>query len=184
VHLPRILDVHNLSIGTDSLRVHDYRNQNYIVKAIEKKFEADDYGGTLVDEELEAKKLLKKNHLVRNLVPIVPGRPAEERRRNIFESREVGIGQAQEEDDEEERERQKKAQWAKAISQRKAKFVEERQKMYAEQQEKLYESTANAKKAAEEMEKQESDEMTKSTIEQELQKIEDEYSAPSYGSKT
>ena len=144
LHQPRILDLHSLSSGPDALRVHDYRNQDYIVKAIEQRVEANDLGE--LENQEEADRKYRKTALYRDLVPVVPHRPIEHRRRNIFESREVGIGQAQEEDDFEEQERLKKAQWAKAIAERKAKFVEERQKMYAAEQQKMFESTAAAKK--------------------------------------
>jgi hypothetical protein len=59
---------------------------------------------------MEERRKTATQRIYRDLVPSFPTRSYLARRKNIFESREVGIGQAQEEDDDEERDRLKKLQ--------------------------------------------------------------------------
>lgn len=143
-HLPHILDIHAINITPDAQRMQDYREQSYINQNLLQSSSHQKETLDLITDKMREKE--ERKVIYRNLVPITAGRPADFKRRNIFESRAVGIGQAREEDDDEEKERLKALQWAQVLAERKAKFMDQKQKMYEDEQRKQLESSAAAKR--------------------------------------
>eukprot|EP01034_Spumella_vulgaris_P022815 gene22815-28985_t len=108
------------------------------------------------------------------LLPEFPSRLANSARRNMFESRAVGIGAAQEEEEIEKLAEVKKKQWAALIADKRAAQEAQRQREIEEQQQSALQSSLVAQKKLKESKQREDEEYAEATrqaVDDELSRI-------------